>query len=140
MNKESRFRISFRIFHPTISAADIESNFKFPTRYSRSVGKLRATKSGELLGGTYKSTSVCFVLYEDSLTFDNFSLNDILNEQLATYNKAYTSYVSASGGDCNFLIGIFSENNVMFNLELETIQMLAASKISVTYDFYGYED
>ncbi|MDO6705967.1 hypothetical protein [Photobacterium sp. 1_MG-2023] len=139
MSGNATFRITFNVSHPTISADEIEGVFELPTRFSQTVGGPKKTKSGKILDGMYKRTNVSFCLHESPLNFDDVSMNDFLKMQLRGYDREYIVQLVESGGSCNFLIGVFSDDNVMFELSLEAIQMLSEFKVSIQYDFHGGE-
>lgn len=137
MSGDSTFRLTFHVSHPAISAVEIEQAFGLPVRYSQSIGHQKRTKSGKVLTGNYKLTNVSFCLHDLPLDFDNFSIDKFLKNQLESYNNDYIRHLVESGGKCNFLLGVFSRDNVMFELSHETISMLSDAKISIKYDFYG---
>ncbi len=139
MSGNSTFRLTFHISHPIIPAAEIEEAFDLPIKFSQSVGEQRKTKNGKVLGGNYKFTNVGFRLHDLPLNFDDISIDVLLKTQLERYDTGYISYLVESGGSCDFLLGIFSSENVMFELSHEVISMLSSAKVSVKYDFYGGE-
>ena len=139
MSGNSTFRLTFHVSHPSIPAVEIEEAFSLQTRFSQSVGDQKKTKSGKFLDGYYKLTNVSFCLHDLPLNFDDASIDGFLKTQLESYDTDYIKHLVESGGSCNFLVGVFSSENVMFELSLETIGMLSASKISIKYDFYGGE-
>lgn len=139
MSGNSTFRLTFHVSHPTMSAADIEDAFRLPTRFSQSVGDKKKTKTGKILEGNYRLTNVSFCLHDSPLNFDDVTVDAFLKTQLERYDTDYIVRLVESGGSCNFLLGVFSSENVMFELSLEVICMLSAAKISVKYDFYGGE-
>ncbi|MCW7551330.1 hypothetical protein NX722_01470 [Endozoicomonas gorgoniicola] len=63
-----------------------------------------------------------------------------LKRWLRQFDKKYISKIVGSGGVCTFLLGIFSEENVMFELDVEVINQLAEYGIRIVFDFYGGED
>jgi hypothetical protein len=140
MSGNSTFRLTFHVFHPSISASEVESAFGLPVRFSQSVGGQRKTKSGSILEGTYIHTNVSFCLHEHPLQFDDVLIDDIIKKQIESYNAKYISMLAETGGKCNFLLGIFSSSSVMFELGNEIIDMLSSSKISMKFDFYGGDE
>ncbi len=137
MKESSTFRLSFHVSHPKVPADEIENAFNLPTNFSHSVGWARMTRSGCLLGGTYKITSVGFRLHEPVLSFDTVDLVSYVQEQLETFDLDYLHQLTLSGGYFDFLVGVFSGSNVMFELPVELLSQLAALKISVKIDIYG---
>jgi hypothetical protein len=139
MSGVSTFRISFHVSHPTLSAAEIVDAFVLPVWLSQSVGEQRKTKNRKMLDGKYKCTNVIFHLHDKPLSFDDASIDDLIKKQLESYDIDYIIHLVKSGGECDFLLGIFSSENVMFELSHEVIGMLSTAKISMKYDFYGGE-
>ena len=135
----STFRLTFHVSHPSISADEIERAFELPVKFSQSVGEKRKTKSGKALDGNYKCTNVSFYLHDQPLSFDDVLLVKLIKNQLESYDFNYIAHLVESGGHCNFLLGIFSNENVMFEFNSEVIDMLSALKVSIKFDFYGGE-
>lgn len=140
MKPVSTFRLTFHVSHPSVSASEIEIAFGLPTRFSQSVGMPRKTKTGKLLDGIYDRTNVSFSLHENPFNFDEVSITSFIKKQLDSYDPDYINWIFESGGNCNFLIGVFSSNNVMFEFSLDIIHRLSSLNISVSVDFYGGED
>ena len=140
MSENSTFRLTFHVSHPSISASEIENAFGLPVRFSQSVGEQRKTKSGKALEGNYKLTNVSFYLHDLPLSFDNVSIDDFIKKQLESYDVDYITHLVGSGGSCNFLLGVFSSDNVMFELSYDVLSMMSTAKISMKYDFYGGEE
>lgn len=140
MSRDATFRLTFHVSHPLIPAAEIEGVFNMPIRFSQSVGDQKKTKNGKILDGRYNLTNVSFCLHDSPLSFDDeISIDDLMKLQLSNYDTDYIEHLIKSGGSCNFLVGVFTSENVMFELSIETISLLYASKISIKYDFYGGE-
>ncbi len=139
VSENSTFRLTLHLSHPTIAAAEIIEKFALPTRFSQSVGNQKKTKNGKDLDGIYKLTNVSFCLHDSPLNFEEVSIDHFMKSQLESYDIGYIQSLVETGGGANFLVGVFSNENVMFNLSLETINMLSVAKISVNYDFYGGE-
>ena len=137
MSDNSTFRLTFHVFHPTVPASEIERAFRLPIRFSQSAGEQRKTKSGKELDGNYKVTNVSFELHEKPLKFNDVLIDDLIKKQLGSFDIDYITGIVNSGGSCNFLLGVFSNDNVMFELSNETISMLFSAKSSIKYDFYG---
>ncbi len=140
MNTVSTFRLTFHVSHPTFSALEIENIFKLPTRHSKSVGMSKKTKGGKMLGGKYKRTSISFLLHDDPLQFKDIFVVDLLNKSLKSFKHEYIKKLIETGGECNFLIGIFTSDNVMINFDFDTLKRLSELKISTKLDIYGGPD
>jgi hypothetical protein len=135
----STFRLTLHISHPDVPATEISEVFGLPVRFSHSKNEQRKTKSGERLDGNYERTNVSFSLHDDPLNFDVVSVDLLMKTQLESLDMNYILSLVETGGSCNFLLGIFSCENVMFELSNRTIDLLSDAKISIKYDFYGGE-
>lgn len=140
MSNNSTFRLTFHVFHPAISAAEIVKAFNLPIRFSQSVGEPRKTKTGKKLDGIYKCTNVSFCLHDNPLKFDDVSIGNLISDCLENFDTNYIDQLTASGGGCDFLVGIFSNGSVMFELDYKVLGLLSSSRISMKYDFYGGEE
>lgn len=140
MNKGSTFRLSFHIFHPKMSALEVESVLQMPIRFSQSVGDRRKTKSGKALSGDYKDTNVSFSLHESPLSFDDASVAIVIKETVKLLDFNLLSRLIETGGRCNFLLGVFSSSSVMFEIDEDVTRLLGDSRIGIKFDFYGGED
>lgn len=136
----STFRLTLHVHHPTLPALDIENVLKLPVKFSQSIGMKKKTKTGKALEGVYKASNVSFLLHEHPLNCDSVLLEKFINEQLDLFNLQYIKKLSGSGGSCHLLIGLFSSENIMFELGVSTINRLANSSISLKFDFYGGEN
>lgn len=140
MNEVSTFRLTFHVSHPSVPAVEIENVFGMPVRFSQSANMQKKTKNGKILDGVYKRTNVSFSVHENPLNFNDTSVVGLIQNQLDSFDQDYINLIYKSGGSCHFLIGIFSSNNVMFELNIDIIQRLSTLKISVKFDFYGGAD
>lgn len=136
----STYRLTLHISHPRISAKEIESKVDLPVKFSQSVGMPRATKNGKMLGGEYRLTNVSFLLHESPLNFDECPLEFFLKNALERVDVEIFEWIHQTGGSSNFLLGIYSDKNVMFELDIEAIGHLGEHKVSFKFDFYGGEE
>ena len=126
-----------RVIHVGIAAADMEGAVGFPVRQSQSAGLPRRTKTGKELGGCYARTSVGFLVHKDPLRFDETPIEDFIKSALQKLRTKEFLKLSEYSCTIRMLIGVFSDENVMFDLDIESIQVLSELGIGVRYDFYG---
>ena len=139
MDASATFRLTFHVLHPSFSALEIEDGFSLPTRHSKSVGLPKKTQRGKLLGGEYKRTSVSFLLHKDPLNFYDFSVVGLINKHIKSFDQNYIEKIINTGGECNFLIGIFTSGNVMLDFDAISLQCWSHYGVSVKLDIYGGE-
>ena len=136
---KSRFKISFRVTHPTISASEIAEAFSMPVgRLFRSVGEPRRSPAGQDLGGVNKRTDVGFIIQDGGFRCDEFNVEDVILEQLEKMDLEFTAHLADTGGGSEFFIGIFPEDkNIGVQIDTAVTELLAASKIELAVDIYG---
>lgn len=140
MTSKNSFRVTFHVSHPFIDAQEVEVGIAMFPHFSQSVGCTKKTKSGKPLKGAYTKTNVSFRIHEDPLNFDEYCIESIINENLNNLDSSYLKLVNDTGGDCHYLQGIFSSENVMFEFSSDLLARLTKSKVKVKFDFYGGED
>lgn len=140
MTDLSTFRITFHVSHFNISAPEIVKVFNLPTRYYYSVGEQKMSKQGIALNGVHDRTHVSFTLHDRPLSFGDNSIEEFIVNLLGTFDKENLGKVCGAGGECYFLVGVFSSGSVMFDFSASAIQRMAKDNIGFKFDFYGGED
>ena len=140
MTTSNRYRLSFHVSHPSMSASEIVASFPFPIRYSRSVGENRLTKTGRELGGTYSRTDVSFDV-SGGVTFEaNLPLCVCVRDSFDRLPRETIEKVSSTGGECFYLIGVYCEDNFLVYFSGELLSLLSSDLIGVKLDIYGGAD
>ena len=132
--KEKSYRLDLRILHPTRPAPQIIEQFPFPTHKSNSAGEQR-NRQYPLTKGTH--TRVSFKLHERPLEFDEVDFEEFLLQQLSKINFDYTSRLLEEGAKCKLVVGVFSNESAMFELDTETISQLMEASFGISVYFYG---
>lgn len=140
MKPISRYRVSFHVSHPNIPAAVIEDAFNLPIKFSQSVGEPRKTKGGKMLGGKYRMTNVHFHSHKDPLNFNETDLVSFINNLIVEFDYDFVLNLSETGGSCHFMIGVYTSDNVMIELDKQIIKSLSSLNIGIKFDVYGGED
>ncbi|ASR42752.1 hypothetical protein BEN78_04475 [Xanthomonas citri pv. mangiferaeindicae] len=126
--------------HPEISADAIGSNFAFPVRYARSAGEARVTRAGKSLGGTYATTEVSFDISGGVASAEEAPLVELLQRSLAQLPLGQVKELVRTKGECFFLVGIYSESNMLVYFTAEVLAALGAVSVGLKLDFYGGEE
>jgi len=137
MSISSRFRVSLHLSHPNRSADDICVGFLLAQRYARSVGEPRTSKKGTVLGGVHASTEVSLAVSEGVISNEDATIAEFISSALDALPASAILNVVSSGGACFFLIGIYSEDNILCDFNEEFLARLASLKIGLKLDFYG---
>jgi hypothetical protein len=140
MTFKNSFRVTFHVSHPSIAAQEVEIGIDMPSHFSQSVGCTKKTKSGKVLKGVYTKTNVSFRIHKDPLDFNEHCIESIINENLNSLDSSYLKLLNDTGGECHYLLGVYSSENVMFEFSSDLLAHLAKSKMKVKFDFYGGED
>ena len=131
------YRVTLHISHPTTPADEIVSDIPLPTRFARSAGAPKVTKEGKNLGGNYASTEINFLVSDGVLSTDDVPVSRVINEALDRLDREKICQVVLSGAHCNFLIGVYTEENVIIDFDAKLMSRLSIIGISVRLDFYG---
>lgn len=141
MSDNTRFKLSFRVNHPTISASEIVKTFAMPTtKRFQSVGEPRISPGGEILGGKHQKTSVGFEFHEHALRCDEVDIEDMILEELGKIDLQITTHLAVTGGRCAFILGIFTDEYIGLELGTALNDLLSASKIEIWFYIYGGKD
>jgi hypothetical protein len=100
----------------------------------------RITKQGTTLGGVYASTDVSFAVSEGVISNDDVLIADFINGALDALPLGAIEQVVSSGGACFFFVGIYSEGNLLCDLDEGLLSRLASHRIGLKLDFYGGPD
>lgn len=140
MNNACTYRLSFHVTHPSLSALDVIKHFDYPVSYSKSVGENKITKSGRVLGGIYSRTDISFDLSLGVVANDKLSIIEHIKKSFKKLPNVEIKDLVNTGGECFYLIGIYTEENVLLYFPALILSDLSSSLIGVKMDFYGGEE
>lgn len=140
MTQPSRYRLSLHVSHPALSAPDVIKHFVIPVRYARSVGEQRTTPTGTKLGGTYSETDVSFDVSQGVLSDDEIPFVDCIIDSLGKLPANEINEFISTGGECYYLAGIYTEDNILFYLPSKFLAALSSLAIGLKLDIYGGEE
>lgn len=137
MNSSGNYRVALHVSHPRMPADGIVSSIGLPTRYARSAGAPRVTKQGKELGGTYAKTDVSFAVSDGVVSNDDVLLSESLDRAMGELPLTAIDQIVASGGAIFFLVGVYSEGNLLCDFDAGLLSRLADHHIGLKLDFYG---
>jgi hypothetical protein len=141
MNESNRYRLSLHVSHPSIRADDVIRHFNFEVRYSRSVGDSRVTPNGRSLGGTYLETNISFDVSNGVISSEKLSLGACISDSIEKLpSKEIIKSFMETGGDCFYLIGIYSEDNFLVDIPAKLLSNISEYGLGLKLDFYGGPD
>jgi hypothetical protein len=136
MGPATAYKVSFRVFHPTVRAEEIVARVGLRPRIVRSVGDARATPKGTPLEGINQRTSVVFDLEEFESVIGLEQTLKIVTRDVAANAGSYLPELVETGGRAEFFIGVFCDENVGVDLDATLIRSLASAGIAVGFDIY----
>ena len=140
MSSKSKFRVTFRVIHPSMTSRCIEAQINLVSKLSQSVGEPKESKGGKQLGGVYRKSHVSFPLHEKPIDFDSSDIEPLIINAITKFDIEFVRSISSSGGECYFSLGIYSEENASFSFSPDLLKQLADINTWVKFDFYGGED
>jgi hypothetical protein len=126
--------ISLRLWHPTLSAAAIISEFDLKIRFSNSVNEHRKTPTGIPLDGVYKETYCCFQWKEKRLgrlDRDMISGCEYLEKHLV-----FLQEFLRTGGRLEFYVGIFLQGDSGFEIDNALFRRMQALGLGLSVEMY----
>lgn len=137
MSSSSRYRVSFHVSHSHLSADEICAAFPLKPRYARTAGEPKTTIRGIALDGVHSRTDVSFPIGQDVVLSDDVSIAEFIAKALNELPLCAIEDVISSGGSCFFFVGIYTEENLLFDLTGDLLSQLGDNRIGLKLDFYG---
>ena len=104
--------------------------------HARSVG-VRRIIDGKDLGGVHPRTFVDLAVSDGVLDNDEIKITDCIENAMETIPLDAIDQIVASGGECAFSVGIYSEKNIMSCFWPGLLSQLGNHDIGLDLDFYG---
>jgi hypothetical protein len=135
----SRYRVTFRIRHPSMDPRDITAVLGRDPVHSGKAGDPRRTPKGRPLGGTNRETYWYVRIAEGNSPPRSLAaaLDDALNE-LAEH-RIFVQRVRAEGGRSEFFVCWFFQSQAGETFEHSTLAKMADLGIDLTLDNYHEE-
>jgi hypothetical protein len=133
------FRLSLRIWHPSMKPDVISANLELQPEWRHCVGDRRTTPKGNALEGVYKETywSAC-LSGEDPVDSVNQSLESVMAEACARLARhaAFICSLRESKGRAEFFVGLYGNDNFGLDLSPGLLASVASLGLSVALDIY----
>ena len=133
------YRMSLRIWHPSIEPALISKAMALEPGRSWRAGEKRATPKGRPLEGKYpESYWYSDLTGEDPENADVLCLEDALLEQLENLGKSaeFLKTVRESGGHCEVFVGLYGRWNYAFEFSPALLLRFSALGLALSLDVY----
>lgn len=137
MDNPRSYKVSLHISHQELHADNILPHFSLATKYVRSVGERRVSKAGKELGGIYSQTDISFFVSEGVVNDDEITVSEFIDNALLFLPLTTIKDIVESGGACFFLIGVFSDGNMLCDFNVGFLSRLQQHGIGLKLDFWG---
>ena len=92
------------------------------------------------LGGTYATTEISFDISGGVASAEEAPLVELFQRSLAQLPLGQVKELVRTKGECFFLVGIYSESNMLVYFTAEVLAALGAVSVGLKLDFYGGEE
>jgi len=128
--------IFFRVFHPTMNAEDVCKGLNLIAKKSWSSGGHRRNHLGVVQEGRNERTYCLFELPDIDREDMDTSLEAAAS--LLLPKREFLQHISATGGDAEFYLQMFADQNSGDSLNWRLLTTLGDLHIQLAFDFYPY--
>lgn len=113
----------------------------FRPKYSWTAGSPRISQKGKPLGGTHKSSYWSTELTPETTLSENNEVEQALGAQIEQFapQADFFSKVRAEGGKAEFFVGLFSDENIVLDIEPALMARLAHAGLGICLDYYPWK-
>jgi hypothetical protein len=129
------FKVSLRIVHPEMDPNEISKVLGLRAKYSWKAHTQKKTPKGQPLEGLYDASYCSFDL-ENSNGIELSDFIKLCNIKFSSY-KSFFNQIYSTGGELEYFIGWYSDENSGEIFDLELLEQLVELKIKLSFDFYG---
>lgn len=132
-----KYKVSFRVHHPSMDPDQISSKLGLEPQYKWAVGAARKTPKGTPLKGVYEASYCAFRLNPAK----NVELVDFLkkfNKSLYKH-KTFLRSIRSTGGRLEYFVGWFSNKDSGESFDLELLEQLVELGVDLSLAVYSQE-
>lgn len=135
-----RYVISLRVWHPSMPHEEISKATGMDPRRGWTSGDPRTTPKGEPLGGTRTSSYWWAPLTPDSVPSEPTEVEGTLLALLDQLRplSPFFARMRSEQGKAEVFVGLYSENNLVIDLEPALMTQLSQASLSVCLDYYPW--
>lgn len=137
MKDTVKYRVSFHVSHPSLTGAQILKAIGLLPKYVQSIGENRVTWGGKPLEGVYTQTNISFKASNGVVCNEEVELSDFIRKTMDSLPLEFINELVESGGENFFLVGIFTEGNVLYYFDADLLFDMSKHGIGLKLDFYG---
>ena len=136
-----QYVISLRIWHPDLPHEEFSKIIGRHPKYSWTAGSPRFSSKGKPLGGTHKSSYWSTVLTTETTLSDPIELEQAIDVQIEHFSQLaeFFNKVRADGGKAEFFVGLFSDENVVIDIEPPVMGRLSHAGLGICLDYYPWK-
>jgi hypothetical protein len=136
-----QYVISLRIWHPDMPHEDFSKIIGHHPKYSWTAGSPRFSPKGMPLGGIHKSSYWSTELTPETTLSEPIEVEQALDVQIEHFSQqaAFFNKVRAEGGKAEFFVGLFSDENVVVDIEPSLMGRLAQAGLGICLDYYPWK-
>lgn len=109
--------------------------------YSWTVGSPRFSANGKPLGGVHKSSYWSTALTPETALSSKIEVEQALDAQIRNFEQhaAFFKRVRAEEGKAEFFVGLFSDENIVVDIEPALMARLAHAGLGICLDYYPWK-
>ena len=110
-------------------------------KYSWTAGSPRFSPKGKPLGGSHKSSYWSTELTQETTLSEDNEVEQALDAQIEHFAQQATFFkkVRAEGGKAEFFVGLFSDENIVVDIEPALMARLAHAGLGICLDYYPWK-
>ena len=120
---------------------EFTKSFGLRPKYSWTVGSPRFSAKGKPLGGIHKSSYWSAELTPETTLSEKIEIEQALETQIdgLAQHAAFFNKVRAEGGKAEFFVGLFSDENIVVDIEPALMARLAHAGLGICLDYYPWK-
>ncbi|QBI02292.1 hypothetical protein [Pseudoduganella albidiflava] len=136
-----QYVISLRIWHPHMAHEELTKHAGRSPKYSWSAGTPRYSRKGVPLGGNHKTSYWSTELTPVTMLSEPIEVEEALEFQTEHFSKKaqFFSRVRAEGGKAEFFVGLFSDENIVVDIQPSLMGRLSHLSLGLCLDYYPWK-
>ncbi len=120
---------------------EITSAIGVDPKHNWTAGEPRVSPRGNPLGGTRTSSYWSASLISEPISSEIKEIEETLLLLIARYRylEPFFLKLRGEGGKSEFFVGLYSDNNIVIDLEPELMALLAGASLSLCLDYYPWK-
>jgi len=130
-----RYKMTLRVWHPSLTAAEIENSLGQKAQVTQTAGDKRISPAGHPLDGTYKETYCSFGGH--ALDTESESIESAINRIIHDLeSKTGFQKIMDSDGKVELFLGLFANRNIAMTLPPALLLKAGQAGVHIALDIY----